>query len=147
MSLDQQLRQEINQMLDALAERSAIWDAKSIAHAICNNHAEALDDSEDADFWRHTGYRHTRKTVTEIINKRAGDRPEQDGGQLKLPGYEHLHAYYVVSRGGEDVGIPIHDMTDDEIEAKAATYRNMASACYAHADELDRFRTLRRQAA
>ena len=147
MSYDQRLKQEINQMLDRLAKRSSIWDAKSIAHAICNNHSDALAPGEEADFWRHAGYRHTRETVRKIINQRAGDRPDQDDGQLKLPGYDHLHAYYIVSRNGEDVGIPVYDMTDEEIEAKAQTYRSMAAACYAHADELDRFRTLRRQAA
>ncbi len=53
--------------------------------------------------------------------------------------------YYVVERDGEEVGYPVHDCTDEELEAKRLQYRTMGFACFAHADEIERYQRSRRQ--
>lgn len=143
MSYHDRLITEINKTLDDLAAAQEPWAAQWVAHKICGDHAEGLAGNDDAMFWRHCGYVEVRDEVRRCINRRAGDKADSDDQQMKLPGYDHLHAYYVVRRNSEDVGVPIHEMTDAELEEKSAIYRSMAKACYAHADELDRFRRLR----
>lgn len=139
MSYADRLTAEINALLDQLADEGREWRAAWIAKHICDGHATGLGNGEDADFWLHCGYSDCRREVTRCINRRAGDRPETDTGQLTLPGYDHLHAYYVVERDGEDVGVPVQDMTPPELEAKVRHYRKMGAACFAHADEIERF--------
>jgi len=143
MSYHDRLNTEINAKLDALAEAQMPWVAKWIAHSICGDHEGGLSGGNDAMFWRHCGYEEVRDQVRRCINKRAGDRIEEDEAQPKLPGYEHVHAYYLVSRDGEEIAVPTADLTDDEIESRAAQYRSMGAACFAHADELDRFKRTR----
>lgn len=143
MSYHDRLNIEINAKLDALAADKRPWVAKWIAHSICGDHEDGLGDGDDALFWRHCGYEEVRDQVRRCINKRAGDRIEEDAAQPKLPGYEHVHAYYLVSRDGEEIAVPTTDLTDDEIGLRAAQYRSMGAACFAHADELDRFKRTR----
>lgn len=143
------LTAEIHAKLDELAERGDTWNAQWVAHAICSEHAEGVvEDDDHCFFWRHCGYEKTRDEVRRAINKRAGDKEQgNDDPQLRLPGYDHLQAYYIIRREGEDVGIPVTQLTDEELRGKADLYRAMAESCYAHADELDRFRRLRSAAA
>lgn len=152
MSYHDRLTKEIHAQLDALAAERRPWNASWIAHAICNGHDEVIsrdgpDGQEHADFWRHCGYQNTREEVRRCINQRAGERPDRDPSQPSLPGFDHLQAYYLVKRQGEEIGIPIFDLTDAEIEAKAELYRTMGKACFAHARELTRFKALRKPSA
>jgi len=147
MSYQDKLVIEINAYLDRLMEREQPLQASWIAHRICSDHELGLAANEDRDFWRHGGYTTTREAVRKCINKRAGDEVERDASQYLLPGFDHLHSYYMVSREGSDIGVWIYDMSEDEIEAKSEKYRKMGAACYAHADELDRFQRMRREQA
>jgi hypothetical protein len=146
MSYHTQLMDEINTLLDSIAEGGGEWRATWVAHEICRQHDDGLlTETTDADFWRHCGYTECRREVRQCINRRAGDSDEpREIGQYTLPGFKHLQQYYVVRRDNEDVGVPVHDLTDAEIDSKGALYRNMGAACYAHADELDRFKHNRR---
>jgi len=137
---------EINTALDALAEDSLPWVARWVAHSVVGNHTNELPEGADTSFWEWNTYANIREMVRRQINARAGDTAERPMvGQLALLGFErdHLQYYYMVERDGVDQGVPITTMTDGEIEAKARFYRNMGAACYAHADELDRFRVWR----
>ena len=139
-----QLATEINSLLDRLADEGQPWRAQWVANAIVLNHTEGLVDGEDKNFWMHCGYTTTRDQVRRCINKRAGIKKEDDGDrQQKLPGFDHLQRYYMVEREDEAVGIPVHDLTDDEIDAKATELRVMGAACYDHADEHRRFKESR----
>lgn len=150
-SYQEKLVSEINERLDDLTVSGQTWQARWIAHAICQHHADGLVDGNDADFWRHTGYQSVREMVTKTINKRAGDKAHSDAlpRQIVLPGFErnHLHDYYLVTRDGDDVGLPVTALTDRELSDKARRYRSMGAACYEHADEIDRFRQWRESRA
>jgi hypothetical protein len=147
MSYHDRLRDEINEKLNRLTFKNEPWVAQWIANEICNAHGGGLVDNDHRDFWLHAGYTHCRREVTACINRRAGDRADRTDEQIIMPGYSHLHAYYVVTRDGVDVGIPVGSMTDGERAAKASLYRSMGAACYAHADELEKFDRDREQAA
>lgn len=140
MSYTDRLVQEINAKLDKLAAESKPWTASWVAHAVCGDHTDGLATNDESQFWRHCGYAAVREEVRRCINKRAGDQPERRTAQLSLPGYDHLQNYYMVNRGGDEVGVPVHALTDAELEGKATRYRAMGEACYAHADEIDRYR-------
>lgn len=144
MSYQDRLHAEINTKLDELSAMHRPWRASWIAHEICNEHSGGLAGGSDADFWRHGGYMTCRDAVRRCINMRAGDIAKRGDKrqQFTLPGFErdHLQDYYIVNRDGEEVGVCILDMTDAEIDQKAAFIRAMAATCYAHADELERFK-------
>lgn len=147
MSYHETLITEINAKLDALSEQRMPWVARWVAHAICSEHGDGLADNEHRDFWQHCGYQDCRKSVTECINRRAGEKAQKGKSQqLALPGFDrdHLQDYYVVVRDGEEQGVCVLDLTDAEIMSKAEFYRAMGDACHAHARELDRFKNWRR---
>ena len=134
------LNEDINTILDRLADDGSEWRAAWVAKEICDDHAEGLTDHDDSTFWLHCGYSDCRREVTRCINRRAGDTPKDgDPAQIVLPGYEHLHRYYVIERDGEDVGVSVNEMTFEEFEAKRSLFRAMGRAMFAHADELGRF--------
>lgn len=142
-SYHDKLTTEIGDVLDALAAKGERWHAQWITHAICDQHAAGLVEGDDADFWKYTGYQTVRTHVRKVISDRAGDGADRASRQqqIALPGFErdHIQDYYLVNREGDDVAVPIVSLTDAEIEAKASLYRSMGRACFAHADELDRF--------
>ncbi len=148
MSAYEKIIIEINATLDALAERREAWVAPWVAKAICAEHERALlgdQDDDDRAFWETTGYAYTRKMVTECINKRTQGDSRDARQQLALPGFTrtHLQDYYLVERDGIDQGICVLDLTDDEIDEKVRMHRKQAAASYAHADELERFKSWR----
>jgi hypothetical protein len=138
---------EIETKLDARAEAGEPLVAKWISNEICNDHRGILPDSSESDFWLWTGYQYVRELVRKQINKRAGDRPAEkpERQQFVFPGFDrdHLQDYYMVEREGDEIGVPVIDLTDEELDRKASHYRAMGATCYAHADEIQRFKQYR----
>jgi hypothetical protein len=150
MSYYDKLKAEIGAKLDALRAAGEPMIPRWVTHAICTDHESALaEDSEHSDFWRHGGYMHTRRMVTEYINKRGDgtSKSTDDPQQLSLPGFDrnHLQDYYVVERDGEEVAVCILDMTDKELEAKARHHATISLANAAHAREIRSFIVWRRE--
>jgi hypothetical protein len=138
------LKVEINTKLDALQAAGEQMIPRRVTHAICTVHESALaEDSEHSDFWRHGGYMHTRRMVTECINKRCDGTSKSTGDQqqLSLPCFDwnRLQDFYIVERDGEEVAVCILDMTDGELKAKARHHEAISSANAAHAREIRRF--------
>lgn len=148
MQQNNQLMVEIHAVLDELEKKREPWIATWVAHHILESHDSGTYES-DADqlFWRSTSYETVRKRVTQAINNRAGDREVPNDEQIMLPGWERLQAYYVVERNGDQVGLPVWDLTDDELDKKSCLYRSFATANMKHADEIDQFKELRRGSA
>lgn len=141
MGYERTLNMEINKELDALQEQGRPWMAHWVTHSIVLRHEDEFNG--EARFARHNSYANVRDQVRRQINNRAGDKTEQDDNQPRLSGYHHLQQYYVVKRKGKDVGIPIHTMTDREIDEKITRYESMSVACRDHADELRGFKRQR----
>lgn len=141
MSYETSLNAEIDKELDRLTGLKQEWRATFITNAICGKHIEGLADGDHKDFWLHCGYDKTRSAVTKRINRRAGISKEDiEQRQPTLPGYNHVHTYYVVNRNGDDIGIHVDDMTDEEIEQKIASIHKMGKSCFAHVSELKRLK-------
>lgn len=141
---------EINAHLDRLAQNNERWIASWITTAVCNDHAGGLREGEESHFWRWGTAHCVRELVRKQINARAGSSPEhQQQDQFTLAGFErtHLQRYYMVERDDQEQGVPVTQLTDSEIDAKAREYRAMGTACYAHADELERYKDWRRKAS
>jgi hypothetical protein len=144
------LDEQINAVLERLQELGQKWEPKWITKEICDRHTGGLreeDESvEDAvAFWRFTGSGFTRDAVRRRINARAETKPEdqENPRQSVLEGFDRLQSYYLVRRGGEDLGVPVQGMTDAELDAKAAQIRRMGDGCHAHSDELIRYKNER----
>lgn len=142
MSYESELNREINAELDRLQEAKLEWRAQFVAHSICTRHVDGLVDGDHKDFWRHCGYEKVRDAVRRRINKRAGDKrqSEIEDLQYRLPGYDHVHEYYVVKRNGDDIGVHVNNLTDVEIDQKSELYRDFGRSNFSHADELQRFK-------
>jgi hypothetical protein len=94
MSYYDKLKAEIGAKLDALEAAHLPMVPRWVTHAICADHESALaEGSEHSDFWRHGGYMHTRRMVTEYINKRGDGTSKSTGDpqQLPLPGFDREH--------------------------------------------------------
>lgn len=144
MSYETTLNVEIDKELDRLGLLKQVWRPTFVTHAICSVHLKGLADGEHKDFWLHCGYEKTRAAVTRRINRRAADIIEETDAQPLLPGYEHLHAYYLVRRNGDDIAVHVDDMTDDEIDQKIARIEKMGKSCFSHAKEFKRFKRERK---
>ena len=145
-SYHDRLAREISGQLDDLAKSSTPWIASWVANAICNDHRNALPDTDGSEFWLWNAYRNVRDMVRKQINSRAGDEAERgDKHQFTLRGFDRdqLQDYYMVDRDGEEIGVPVMDLTDAEVDGKANMYMSMGVACFAHARELQRFKEWR----
>lgn len=139
---------EINGAIDRKVRAKQNLVAEWIAKEVCANHDAGLSENEDADFWRWASYRHIRDLVRREINKREESVGNGDRPQLVLHGFEreHLQDYYAVEREGQEQHVLVTRLTDGEIDAKVEEKENMGAACYAHAEELRRFKRWRRKA-
>lgn len=112
-----------------------------ITQAVMSDHPDIA--GQDADFYTCCSRVSIRKEVREQINKLAAP-DSKDSPQLSLEGFEHLQQWYIVTRDKTQVAVRIEHLTDDEIEAKANEYENMGRSLLQHADELRRYKELRR---
>lgn len=136
---------------EMIAAKVAQWDAESrdleprwITHEICNEHAAALGDDDDAEFWRHFAYLGCRKLVGRYIAKHFGDDEDGNDRQPVFPGFSHVQRRYVVVRDGVDVAVLTERLTDEEIDAKVEAMEKDWRTRREHTDELRRFKLWRR---
>lgn len=145
MSAADRISDEINRLLDHLADDEETWEPRWVAHSLVEKYDDGYNDLPYEEETRHAMYRYCREQVRRIIARRT-DPTEQSGSdeQPTLPGFDHVRHYYDVEREGGIVGVPVTEMSDSEIDGKAEEYRRMGDALYAHADELERFKRERR---
>lgn len=136
---------------EMIAAKVAQWDIEKrdlhpqwITHEICKEHAGALGDDEDAEFWRHFAYLGCRKLVGRFIAKHFGEPKDGGDRQPVFPGFSHVQRRYVVMRDGDEVAVLAEHLTDEEIDAKADALEKDAQSRREHADELRRFKFWRR---
>lgn len=100
-------------------------------------------EGDDADFYLICAHKHVSEIVKECIGKY---KPKaQTDAQLVLDGFEHLQKSYPVERKGVRLLVPVHMLTDDELEARAIEYMEMSKGCIAHAKEIRAFIKARAQ--
>ncbi len=129
-----------------IAEKVARGDVVVIdwlTHEIVSS--KAAITGTDTEFYRICAFTHVKDVVKRCIGKYDG-QPKTDR-QLTLDGFEHLQVAYTVMRDDQIVLVPVDQMTDEEIEARAKEYEAMALGCRAHARELRSYKSARRDAA
>jgi hypothetical protein len=58
-----------------------------------------------------------------------------------LPGWERLQSRYLITRNETPQMVEVKQMSDAELLLKAEEYRKMGEECFAHADDIYRYRT------
>ena len=146
------LKEEIKRVIDRTISAGMRVRASWIATEIGNSHPDHF--GKDVDFWQLTGISGVHAEVRRFISSIKTDEEDEEQ-QGKLPftvsGYRYLQKIYFVSDPTTpeegNVGIPINEMSDSQIENKANEYEKMAAGCVAHADELRRYLRNRSRAA
>jgi hypothetical protein len=104
-------------------------------------------DGEDADFYVACAADFIKYTVKRVIKKYAPQPEAVTDMQVRMDGFDHMLKAYTVQRDGETVLVPVKQLSDTEIEARAQEYEAMAHGCVAHSRELRAFRRGRARAA
>ena len=100
-------------------------------------------EGEDTPFYTICAQHHIRDIAKACIGKYK-PKPQVDE-TLTLPGFEYLQKAYPVEREGKSLLIPVHFLTDTELEMRAGEYVTMAKGCEAHAKEIRRYIKMRPQ--
>lgn len=91
-------------------------------------------EGEDEPFYRVCAYTHVKDIVKRCIGKYDA-KPETDE-QLVLDGFEHLQVAYTVRRNDQVTLVPVNQLSDTELQDRAAEYDLMAKGCRSHAREI-----------
>lgn len=110
-----------------------------LTHEIVSSKSDI--EGADTEFYRVCAYTHVKDVVKRCVGKYDA-KPVSDQ-QLTLDGFEHLQVAYTVERNAQIVLVPVNQLTDAEIEARAQEYERMAISCRAHARELRSYKAAR----
>jgi hypothetical protein len=138
------LTNEVNDYLNSLDDNTQAVPSW-ITQDIVKNHSDLF--GSDKDFALLCVYGHVRRTVTSAMGRYKLKPEEPNPLQMELdlkPGYKRLQKRYLVDRDGEQVGVPVEMLTDEEINQKLGELESMAQGCFEHADELRRYRDARK---
>ncbi len=131
-----ELEREVEGLVEERTARGEATAPSWVVQAIMLAH-EGLHGT-DKDFYLLCGYEHVRDVVRAVVRRRKLDDDGPDP-QLVLPGFKRLQREYIVVRDGEQIIVPLSDMTREEGDQKISELRGMAEGCLNHADELDRW--------
>jgi len=137
MSYQKILISEIASIMDNLIEAKITIDPNAITNEICNNHSDEL--IKDAPFSTHNNYSNVRREVRSVMSKKLDFTQQPESQQLIIEGFEHVQVYYSIKRKGEQIGVPVEQMTEFEIREKAKELRKMGKTCFDHANELEMY--------
>ena len=134
MSYKSILVNEISALIGQLMAEKRLIDPRSVTTMVCTNHHEEL--SEEAPFSTHNNYTNVRREVTAVMSKALAGSEGIANGQLIIEGMQFVQKYYSVERNGERVGVPVDQMSAEEVTEKVELLHKMGDACHSHADEL-----------
>lgn len=101
-------------------------------------------EGADKPFYQVCAHKHIEGLVKRVVKKYAPSEEPSDK-EITLFGFEHLQVAYPVHRDGENLIIPVHQLSDEELLARAEQYDEMAKGCRAHARELRSYLSERRK--
>jgi hypothetical protein len=154
---------EARKLIDKRIEKGGVAHPDWVATELFREHKAAFEDAlhqrfcpemprknfsldlEEFGFFSLSAQKWTRETVTKALKHYDCKLEEATDPQLVLPGYEYLQRAYSVSRGGENVIVPIDHLTDAEIDARADELDAMATGAAKHAEELRKYKRRRRR--
>lgn len=116
-----------------------------ITQTVLDRHADI--EGEDADFYLCVGRETVRAAVRKRLNRYKAEPSVKADEQIVLEGFERLQKHYLIDEDGTQVAVNINVMSDAQLASKALELRAMGEGCFQHADEIERYRAQRRQAA
>lgn len=137
MSYKKLLVGEISTLIDQLIADKIIIDPRSIASMVCSSHNEEL--MEEAPFSTHNNYTNVRREVRMVMSKKLVVSEDNFNSQLTIEGTKYVQKYYSIIRNGEQLGVPVDQLTKEEVKDKANHLRKMGRACLLHATELEEY--------
>lgn len=130
---------EVATFIAAAVEQRHPVHTNWVVHSLVLQHQEIR--GADAAWYLTCAYGHIRARVRDALRKQGLITEAQHAdSQMVLSGWQHLQQSYLVEREEVSQIIPIDLLTEEELLAKAYEYRVMGQGCFAHADELDRYR-------
>lgn len=138
------LRAQIVKIIDTTTSQGRPAPAAWIVQTIMISWPEPGGEAKDA--WLFCAREHIRDAVRQAIRGRKA-LEVADERQYSFGGFKHVQRDYVVERDGDQIVVPLHLLSNGEVEAKAAELRRMARGCDDHADELLRYLEERRASA
>lgn len=103
-------------------------------------------DGADLPFYRTCAFSH----VKEIVKRSVGKYDKRDAAadaQIVMEGFAHLQVAYTVTRNGDVILVPVDQLTDQELLARAFEFDDMAKGLRKHAFEIREYVRSRRSAA
>lgn len=100
-------------------------------------------EGEDADFYIACGVDFIKDTVKRVVGDYRPKASATTDAQIVMDGFDHMQRAYTVDRDRETVLVPVHLLSDVEIEGRALELEAMAKGCILHARELREFLRLR----
>jgi hypothetical protein len=91
----------------------------------------------DADKWLLCGYGHVRTIVRQVVRSRRSDK--DDDAQLVLEGFQRLHRWYIVPRGGEQTIVAVDRLTVEEALMIIEELNRSKRGLDIHIDEMQRY--------
>jgi len=140
---DTEIQTEIARIIETRMAQGQPAKPSWIVHEIITHHPEIV--GADKDFYECCAYGHVATCVREVLRKETANEAKDDP-QFLLPGYKRLHRRYSIVRGGEQMIVPIENMSTAELHAKATEYFSLAAGMNEHGREVLRY-IARREAA
>lgn len=144
------IREEIREEYERMAGANVVIKTDVLVGAIVHRHMPtiyAMPDSDEAELFVGALNTATWDHAVDYMNQVAAqlDNGEQDkaSGQMRFVGggfeSEVLQDRYAIKRGKDRVHVPLEQMSDLEIEAKAQDLELQARGLVRHAGELRRY--------
>tara|TARA_R110000787_G_scaffold44892_4_gene109770 strand:- start:173 stop:604 length:432 start_codon:yes stop_codon:yes gene_type:complete len=140
MSYQKVLVGEISSVIDQLMADKIVIDPRSVASIVCGYHDDEL--MEEAPFSTHNNYKNVRREVRSVMSRKLVVSEDNFDSQLTIEGTKYVQKYYSINRDGEQLGVPVDDLTKEEVKSKADHLRKMGRACLRHARELEEYTNL-----
>lgn len=131
--------EDIAYCLDGIAIRERSMEVKEIVLGLLHKHFK--DANTDVSI--ASAYKYVQARLWIALRKFGLIAEPERNGQAVLPGWQHLRAGYVIKWCNVRRILSAEDMSSAEVLAKAEEYRMMGQGCFAHADELDKYREAR----
>jgi len=131
---------EIRGVIDALEDHQhgvPSW----ITQGIVSEHSEI--EGADKDFYLLCAYAHVRTLVAKELNRFKVCPDSETDPQGVLPGFKRLQKRYLVKRDGEQLAVPVGQLTDEEIDEKIGELGKMSAGLSEHMNELRRYKASR----
>ena len=125
-----QIKADIAKMVQDTVESGAVGSVQFFTIQAMNDFGEI--EGEGADVYTVCA----RETVVDLVKRVVKKYETQASDAPTLKGFEHLRTAYPVHRGGDHLLVPIHLMTDDELEERAEEFIKNAKSLRKHAKEI-----------